>query len=88
MEFRWIEWNIEHIREHGVSSEEAEEIILRARPPFPEARGDGKWAVWGEGWGGRLVQVVFIAEEDDTAFVIHARSLTDREKHQYRRRRR
>ena len=37
------------------------------------------------GQGGRLIQVVFVLDEDGTAFVIHARPLTDREKRRFRR---
>jgi len=47
-------------------------------------RGDGKWLVWGRGEGGRLYQVVFIIDEYDAIFVIHARPLTDREKVRFR----
>ena len=28
MEFRWIEWNVQHIAQHGVEPEEAEEVVL------------------------------------------------------------
>jgi uncharacterized DUF497 family protein len=86
MKFRWNDWNIEHVQEHGVSLEEAEDVVLEARSPFPEDRGDGKSAVWGPGWGGRLIQVVYVERDDDEVFIIHARPLTDQEKHRYRRR--
>jgi uncharacterized DUF497 family protein len=88
MEFRWNEWNIEHVQEHGVSPEEAEDVVRDAQPPYPEARGDDKWRVCGPGRGGRMVQVVFVTDEDGTTYIIHARPLTDREKHRYRRRQR
>jgi uncharacterized DUF497 family protein len=42
--------------------------------------------VWGRGRSGRFLQVVFILDDDDTVFVIHARPLTDREKRRFRRR--
>jgi hypothetical protein len=35
MEFRWNEWNIEHIGKRGVRPEEAESLIRVARSPFP-----------------------------------------------------
>jgi uncharacterized DUF497 family protein len=78
--FRWNDWNIEHIAEHGVAPEEAEAVIENARPPYPQAREDDKWRVAGRGHGGRWLQVIFIFDPDDTAYVIHARPLTDREK--------
>lgn len=86
MEFRWNEWNIEHIGKHGVSPEEAECVVSQARRPYPQAREDDKWLVVGRGWGGRWLQVIFIFDPDDVVFVIHARPLTDREKRRVRRR--
>ncbi len=80
MEFRWNEWNIDHIAMHGVSPDEAEAVVRNARRPYPRYHKDGKWLVWGRGSGGRLLQVIFVLDEDDTKFVIHARPLTDREK--------
>jgi uncharacterized DUF497 family protein len=46
----------------------------------------GKWIVIGRGFGGRLIQVIYIIDRDGTIYVIHARLLTDREKRRYRRR--
>ena len=86
MEFRWDDSNIQHIAYHGVLPEEAERVILTARRPFPLARADDKWLVWGRGKGGRWLQVVYVLDENDTVFVIHARPLTDREKRRLRRR--
>lgn len=86
MEFRWNDWNEEHIRRHDVQPEEAEEVVLRARAPFPLAQDDEKFLVWGRTEAGRLLQVVFVIDPDDTAFVIHARPLTGTEKKRFRRR--
>ena len=87
MEFRWHEWNIEHIGTHGVSPNEAEAVVRRAVQPYPRKLDDDKWLVWGQGRGGRFLQVIFVLDEDESVFVIHARLLTDREKRRYRRRR-
>ena len=84
MQFRWNEWNVDHIARHGVTPQEAEFVVESARRPYPQARPDDKWRVVGRGRGGRWVQVVFVFDPDDTAFVIHARPLTDREKRQER----
>ena len=86
MDFRWNEWNIGHVEGHGVSAEEAEWVVSNARQPFPLFRGDGKWLVWGRGRGARLLQVVFVIDEEDGVFVIHARPLSEREKRRFRKR--
>jgi uncharacterized DUF497 family protein len=86
VEFKWNEWNIEHIARHGVSPEEAEYVILNARRLYPQAREDDKWRVVGRGRGGRLLQVIFVIDPEDSIFVIHARPLTEREKRLERKR--
>ena len=85
MEFRWNQWNVEHIAQHGVSPEQAEEVVRGATRPYPLYAKDDKWLVWGRTLGGDLLQVVFIIDEDDSVFVIHARPLTKNEKKRYRR---
>jgi len=88
MEFRWIEWNRDHIDEHGGDWEEAEMVVRHAKPRFPQQVGDEKLFVMGQGRGGRYLQVVYVLDPDETVFVLHARPLTDREKKRYRRRKR
>jgi uncharacterized DUF497 family protein len=87
VDFRWNDWNKDHIAEHGFSPEEVEPVIRVARSPFPRRIQDDKWLVWGKASGGRYVQVIFVVDEDETIFVIHARPLTEQEKRRYRRRR-
>jgi uncharacterized DUF497 family protein len=84
--FRWHQWNLDHIAIHGVSTGEAEYLVNHATPPYPEPIGQGKWRVCGQTAEGRFIQVIFIFDPKDTVFVIHARGLTDREKHRLRRR--
>ena len=86
MQFRWIDWNLDHIAEHRVEPEEAEMVVRNAKPPFPDQIGDDKLYVAGRGFGGRFLQVIYILDTDDTVFVIHARPLNDREKNRLRRR--
>lgn len=86
MQFRWNKWNIEHIARHGVYPEEAEQVILSAHRPYPRSRKDDKWLVIGQGRGGRWLQVIFVLDQHETAFVIHARTLIDREKRWERKR--
>ncbi|MGD2108351.1 MAG: hypothetical protein PVI86_03060 [Phycisphaerae bacterium] len=86
MEFRWIEWNLDKVGEHGVKPEEAEYVVEQARHPYPQHREDDKFLVWGPTAAGRLLHVVFWIDDDDTVFVIHARPLTDKEKRHRRKR--
>jgi uncharacterized DUF497 family protein len=88
MDFRWNDWNLQHILEHGVDPEEAESVVEQAGSDGPRYRGDGKWLVWGRGRGERLLQVVFVLDSDDAIFVIHARPLSEKEKRIFRRQRR
>ncbi len=88
MEFRWNEWNFEHVGKHGVSPEEAEAVVGAAVQPYPRRIADEKWLVVGPGRGGRVIQVIFFLDDDGTAYIIHARPLADREKRRHRRWRR
>jgi uncharacterized protein len=87
VEFRWNQWNIEHIARHGVDPGDAEAVVEEAEAPYPQASREDKWLVWGPAPDGELLQVVFVLDDDDTVFVIHARRLTDNEKRRYRRNR-
>jgi uncharacterized DUF497 family protein len=80
MQFRWNDWNRDHIAEHGVDSDEAELIVRQAKKPFPRKIEEDKWLVIGRGIGGRFVQVIYVVDDDKTVFIIHARPLTNREK--------
>lgn len=86
MEFRWNAWNEAHLAKHDVSPTEAEEVVIGARSPFPLVQADEKYLVWGPAESGRLLQIVFVIDPDDSVFVIHGRPLTDPEKKRYRRR--
>ncbi|MFI5381147.1 MAG: hypothetical protein ACHRHE_17760 [Tepidisphaerales bacterium] len=85
MLYRWNEWNIGHIAEHGMSPAEAEFIVDHARRPFPQMIGDKKRLVMGQTRDGVYAQVIYVLDEDGTAYVIHSRPLTDREKRRCRR---
>src|SRR4051794_15134883 len=63
--FCWNDWNVGHIAEHGVSPEEAEDVVRGARPPFPRDRGDGKFLVWGQMSAGRYLQVIYVLPADE-----------------------
>lgn len=85
--FRWNRWNVEHIGEHGVDIDQAEYLVLSARPPWPSYEGDGRWLVRGQDRNGTYLQVAYVIDPDGTIYVIHARPLNDREKRLLRRRR-
>ena len=85
--FRWNAWNEEHVDRHGVSKEEAEEVIRGARRPYPKYQGDGRWLVRGQTEKGFYLQVVFIYSPPEVIYVIHARLLTENEKRRLRKRR-
>jgi uncharacterized DUF497 family protein len=87
MAFRWNDWNTDHVGQHGVDLHEAEKVVENAKPPYPLKREDDKWLVWSAGTGGRYLQVIFLLDEDDTIYIIHARPLTEREISRLRRRR-
>jgi hypothetical protein len=86
-EFRWIAWNVEHIARHGVTPEEAESVVNHARSPFPRRIEGDKRLVWGQAADRTYLQVIYVLDPDDVAFVIHAMPMTDRQKRQSRRRR-
>jgi hypothetical protein len=77
-DFRWNEWNLEHATSHGCSIPEIETIVRRAGRGFPRDIGKEKWLVQGRGTGDRLIEVIYVLDEDDTIYVIHAMPLTTR----------
>jgi hypothetical protein len=62
------------------------EAIVSGHPQKGQIGAD-KLLVWGPGRGGRLLQIIFVVDEDGTAFVIHGRELTKREKGLHRKKR-
>jgi len=86
--FRWNEWNLDHVSEHGLDQDEVEEVASTPTTPYPEYLGEGKWTVRGQTRDGRYLQVIYVHDPDDTVYVIHSRPLTETEKRRLRRRRR
>jgi uncharacterized DUF497 family protein len=85
MDFRWIGWNIHKCLKHGVRRREVEFVVRHARRPYPRQIGDEKTLVHGQTEEGRYLQVIYLLEDDDVVFVIHAMPLTERMKKRYRR---
>jgi uncharacterized DUF497 family protein len=77
-QFRWIEWNQDHATRHGCTIAEIELVVRKAARGFPRKRDRKKWLVIGRGTGGRVIRVVYVLDNDNTAFVIHAMPLTTR----------
>jgi hypothetical protein len=73
-----MEWNLQHATKHGCTIDEIESLVLNAGRGFPRKRDREKWLVVGRGMGGRLVEVVYLLDDDGAAFVIHAMPLTTR----------
>src|SRR5207247_1486699 len=84
--YRWNRWNVEHIGEHGISVEDAQFVVDRARPPYPQQQAD-RFLVIGQTGSGAYIQVAYVFDPPGVIYVIHARPLTDKEKRRYRRRR-
>jgi uncharacterized DUF497 family protein len=58
-EFRWNDWNLEHIGRHGVQAEEAEWIVDHF---VAGDAGEDKYKAWGQTAAGRYLQVVFVLD--------------------------
>ena len=86
--FRWIQWNKDHIAEHGITPEETEYVVNNPPRGFPRNIGDEKSLVQGQTAAGRYIQVIYVFSPPEVIFVIHARPLNATEKRNFRRKRR
>ena len=59
MDFRWNEWNIEHLAGHGVSPESAERVIEEHGVLIPEESVTTSCSP-GDVRSGELLQVIFV----------------------------
>ena len=87
-EFRWNEWNVEHIAEHGVLPAQAEFVVNQPDRGYPRRGEEGKYLARGQDSAGRYLQVIYIFDPPGVIYVIHARPLTPFEKRRLRRGRR
>ncbi len=71
-EFRWNDWNIEHIARHGIKPWQAEHVVRNAKPPFPRRHKKGTWIVKGRLPSGRHAQVIFFIDREEFIYIIHA----------------
>ena len=76
-DFRWNEWNEDHIASHGVLYAEAQYVVEHPARGFPRYDGNGKYRVWGQTVVGRYLQVLYLFSPPGVVYVIHARDLID-----------
>jgi hypothetical protein len=84
-DFRWNDWNEEHIGRHGVGSDEAEHVVQHPARGFPRYEGSRKYRAWGQSAAGRYLQVIYIFSPPGVVYVLHSRDLTEIEKRRLRR---
>jgi uncharacterized DUF497 family protein len=63
-EFRWNKWNLDKIAKHGVDPLEAERVVNGANCGYPRKAGNKKLMVIGRGQGDRMIQVIYVTDED------------------------
>ena len=85
-EFRWIPFNIESATKHGCTILEIESVVRNPPRGFPRKLDAEKYFVQGRGIGDRFIEVIYLLDDDGTAFVIHAMPLITRRKRGRRRR--
>jgi uncharacterized DUF497 family protein len=68
MFFRWLDSNEAAIAKHGISIEECEAVASKYEPT---RRGENLLAT-GPTPSGRWIEVLYVMEDDMTAFVMHA----------------
>ena len=83
--FDWNEQNLGHIAGHSVRDYEVEEVILFGSPTYQKSH-DDRYVAFGITQSGRYLSVVFILKEHGMIRVITARNMTNREKHNYKKR--
>ncbi|HXE54284.1 MAG TPA: hypothetical protein VN541_14770 [Tepidisphaeraceae bacterium] len=75
---RWNDWNLEHATKHGCTIEEIEAVLRDPGRGWPRKNGKGRYLVESLGTGGRMIQVGYVIDDDNTRYVIHAMPLTTR----------
>ena len=72
MQFRWIDWNVAKVESHGLTTEEVEDVVNNAQRPYPKPIGNGKWLVIGSTPREPRIQVIYLADDDETNAVTGA----------------
>jgi len=83
----WDDWNRDHIAKHGVSPEEAEEVV--AVDPLVRASYKGRLLFLGPTLAGRMLAVVIgpVPGEDLSYYVFSARPASRKERRAFEQRR-
>ena len=84
--FKWDDNNLEHIDGHNIHDYEVEEAILFDKPIYEKSRNDS-FIAYAVTEDGRYIFIVFAVKEGNLIRVITARDMTEREKHNYKKRR-
>ena len=85
-ELLWPQDRIDHIAQHGVTSDEVNEVCF-GKPFIQRAKTQGKnpvYYVLGQTNAGRYLFCVVIQFPDGRGYPVTARSMTDKEKRRYR----
>ena len=85
-ELLWPQDRIDHIAQHGVTSDEVNEVCF-GKPFIQRAKTQGKnpvYYVLGQTNAGRHLFCVVIQFPDGRGYPVTARSMTDKEKRRYR----
>lgn len=85
--FDWDEWNLDHIAQHAVTADEAEEAYNDPRKrgvPAYDTPTEQRWAVLGTTAAGRLLYLVY-TRRGLAVRIITARDTDKAEKRRYRR---
>jgi uncharacterized protein len=77
------EWSTEHIANHGVTMDEVREAILE-RPFWTTPGRNDTQLIYGKTYSGRFLFVVALIE-DEEAFIVTARPMTDAERKTFQR---
>lgn len=75
-----------HIYDHGVTEAEVEQVFRNSGEDLP-GRGDSRMRL-GQTDAGRYLQVIYVPDDPQSAFVVTAYELRGKAKQAYRRRRR
>jgi uncharacterized DUF497 family protein len=87
-EFRWNDVNVDHIGEHNIVPSEAEYVVNHPYRGYPRAMEDDKYLAKGQTAEGHYIQVIYIFDPPGVVYVLHARSMTVKERRALNRTRR
>lgn len=81
----WTEDNVLHIARHGVTPDEAEQVVFSLKSKIRKGRGQDIYISLGQTDSSRYLFIVLVDMGDRVAKVVTARDMTHKEKKWYRR---